>query len=123
MDNPHWRCLRYLSFAVTLGRCTVIPALKAHHNDHLTYRNLGHELPLRDVVPLNRYVHVAVTFLRARGLKTPVNALLRTAYCTWLVAWVFAALVIGHAAGVMHFDVIAAVCRVVRASVYLALSL
>lgn len=106
MRNPRWRRLRRICFAVTMGRCAVVPLLKAHHNDHVTYRNLGKEWPLRDLVPLNRHVHAAVTYLRAHGLKGPVNLILRAAYTAWITAWAVGILWFVHAVGVLRFDVL-----------------
>ena len=85
--NPHWRFVRALTFMFTLGRDTVAVWWKATDCDHLHYRNLGRELPLRDVVGLNRRTHVLVTELRRRGWSLPVNLVLRLAYLAWLLGW------------------------------------
>jgi hypothetical protein len=47
-----------------MGRDALFPWLPAHHAEHLTYKNLGHEWPIRDIVPLNRDVHKFLTWLK-----------------------------------------------------------
>lgn len=62
-----WR--RTWTMWMMLGGDALLPFLPAHHADHLHYKNLGHELPFRDILPLNRRVHLEVV--------TPVRAILR----------------------------------------------
>ena len=94
LQSPHWRFIRRVTFAITLGRDTVAVWWPATDCDHLHYRNLGHELPFRDVVGLNWRTHRLVTVLRRRGWKWLVNFVLRFGYLVWIAAWVFAGLII-----------------------------
>ncbi len=85
--NPRWRIVRTITFALTLGRDTIAIWRRADQCDHLHYRNLGHEWPLRDVVGLNHRTHALVTGLRRRGWTWFVNPLLRLAQVVWLAGW------------------------------------
>ena len=102
MANPRWRMIRRLTFALTLGRDVLFPFLKAENADHLHYKNLGHELPLLDLVPLHKSTHFVVTWLRRWGFKVPVNFVLRTAYASWIAAWIYFGLLFGQAIGAWH---------------------
>jgi len=102
MANPRWRMIRRLTFALTLGRDVLCPFLPAQNADHLSYRRLGHELPLLDLVPLHTWTHFVVTWLRRWGLKAPVNFVLRTAYAGWIATWIYLGLLIGQMVGVWH---------------------
>lgn len=63
-----WR--RGLTLWLLFGRDCILPIFPAHDADHVTYRNLTRELPLRDLVPLNRVMH--------RQIITPLRDLLRS---------------------------------------------
>jgi hypothetical protein len=54
INSDQWRkgWRRGLTMQLLLGRDAICPLLKAHHADHLHYKNLTRELPLRDLVPL-----------------------------------------------------------------------
>ncbi|MBE9178715.1 hypothetical protein IQ268_09095 [Oculatella sp. LEGE 06141] len=84
--SPSWMFRRWLCFVLLFGRDCVCPLLPAHHAEHLTYRNLGHELPMRDIVPLNRVTHAILTWLKdVFPAFRPVNAwMLRSCYGFWL---------------------------------------
>lgn len=69
INSKEWRSKRPAIMALMFGQDTICPIFKAHDCDHLTYRNLGHELPLRDCVPLHRVTH--------RQIITPLRAILR----------------------------------------------
>jgi len=85
LESRRWRVLRRLCFAISWGRDCVLPILPAQECDHLTYRRLGQELPLIDVVPLSRWTHRrVVTPLRARFGRSVVNPPLRFAFGCWL---------------------------------------
>lgn len=66
-----------LLFAWTLG--------KASHTHHLTYRNMGHELPVRDCVPLSKAAHWIIHLYPFwKVLRVPVNGILRVLALMWL---------------------------------------
>jgi hypothetical protein len=69
IKSDSWRSRRPFIMALMLGRDTILPILPAHDCDHITYKNLGYELPLRDCVPLNKITH--------RWIITPLRSLLR----------------------------------------------
>lgn len=69
---------------LSLGRDCVLPLLPAHHADHLHYRNLGHELPIRDIVPLHRKVHDVVGKIRKTPLRPLLTLYLRLSYLAWI---------------------------------------
>ena len=94
--NPYWRILRKVTFAVTLGRDAVAIWWPATDCDHLHYKNLGKELPLRDVVGLNRRTHRVVTTLRRNGWSWPVNLVLRLAYLVWMTGWISVGTAVYH---------------------------
>jgi hypothetical protein len=104
MANPHWRFVRFLTFAVTLRRDVIFPWFKATDCDHLRYRNLGREWPLLDLVPLHRLTHMAVTALRAAGLTILINLVLRGAYLGWLAVWAVLLAEILHLSGVSPWN-------------------
>jgi hypothetical protein len=99
--NPKWRFIRSLTLLPTLHRDCIIPLLRATDVDHLSYVNLGHELPLRDVVPLNRHTHIVVGALRKMGFAPLVNLALRLSYATWLCTWVYVGAVVAHQLGIV----------------------
>jgi hypothetical protein len=69
INSKSWRSKRPFIMALTLGRDSILPIFPAHDCDHLTYKNLGRELPLRDCVPLHRFTH--------RNVITPARSVLR----------------------------------------------
>jgi hypothetical protein len=75
-DRSEWirRC--------TLNRDGLIPLLKAHHTDHITYRNMGHELFLRDCVPLHSVTHWFITQLR-KILRWAIGRKLANSVVAW----------------------------------------
>lgn len=60
IKSPAWYARRRKAFRLWKGRCALFPWLKARDGHHLTYANLGHEWPLRDVLPLSRFAHRVV---------------------------------------------------------------
>ena len=102
MQNPGWRRLRRFTFALTLGRDVVVPLLRAEQLDHLSYRRLGHEIPIWDVVPVSRGTHRLVTLLRRGGLKGPVNAVLRLSFVGWYTIAAYVGLLTLEALRVVH---------------------
>jgi hypothetical protein len=86
MESTSWRLRRFAAFALTWGRDAVCPLLPAQDAAHLTYRHLGSELPIRDIVPLNRAIHRIVDDLRANRQFAPVvNAYVRLSFLAWMV--------------------------------------
>jgi hypothetical protein len=88
-------------------RCD-LPLLKAHHADHLHYKNLTHELPLRDLVPLNKTMHLRIV--------TPLRSLLRfilgRGLGNALLAWIFRAFVLGWWG--LAIGLIARICQAIK---------
>jgi hypothetical protein len=82
--SPRWKLARWLCMNPLLGRDCVLPVLRAHHCHHLHYRNLGHELPIRDIVPLHRITHDVVHVAGRIFGRRAINGLLRFCYCFWL---------------------------------------
>lgn len=82
--NRLWRTRRALAFAITFGRDVLFPRLPSQQVDHIGYRNLGGELPIRDIVPLHHTTHQVVTALRNRGKRALVDTVLRVAGLVWL---------------------------------------
>jgi hypothetical protein len=84
--NRIWQTRRAAALALTFGRDVLFPWLRAQEVDHVSYRCLGSELPIRDIVPLHHTTHALVTRLRERGHRKAVNAVLRGAAILWVVA-------------------------------------
>lgn len=81
----------------TGNRCALFPWLTATDAHHLTYKNLGNEMYVRDCVPLSRYAHnlihnsmLSVLLWQGKGkkgtapLRTPFNYILRA--CTIVIS-------------------------------------
>ncbi len=79
-----------LCLFLSLGRDCVFPLLPAHHADHLHYRNLGHELPLHDIVPLHWKMHDVVGAVRKTPLRPLLTLYLRQSYLVWIGVEVYA---------------------------------
>ena len=62
INSPKWKLKSSNCRKRTYDRCALLPWLRAHHAHHLTYRNLTNEMIIRDIVPLNRYVHRVIHF-------------------------------------------------------------
>lgn len=83
-NSKEWRKYGKAQHALWLGRDALIPLLKAHDIEHLTYANLGREWFIRDTIPLNRVHH--------RRFVTPLRALTkggkrRVTQAQRLMAW------------------------------------
>lgn len=87
MGSAGWRRRRRTCLAFTFDRDCVFPWWPATDVDHLYYKNLGHEIPIRDIVPLNHRTHCAVTLLRRRFGRRSVNALLQLACGMWMAGY------------------------------------
>lgn len=57
INSPEWHRKSKAFQRVMFNRCAVFPFLKSHDAHHMTYRNLKHEIFLRDCVPLSKFVH------------------------------------------------------------------
>ncbi len=68
----------------------MFPLLPAHHAGHLHYRHLGHELPIRDIVPLHRNIHDIVGRIRKTSLRPLLTMYLRLSYLVWIGVEVYA---------------------------------
>ncbi len=66
---------RQIALNLLFGRDPIIPLLKAHDVEHLSYKRVdfpncrGHEIPFLDLMPLNRFMH--------RQAITPLKDFLR----------------------------------------------
>ncbi|WP_088889815.1 hypothetical protein [Leptolyngbya ohadii] len=66
---------RKIALNLLFGRDPIIPLLKAHDVEHLSYRRIdfencvGYEIPFLDLMPLNRFMH--------RQVVTPLKDVLR----------------------------------------------
>lgn len=84
-----WR--RKATLALLGGRCILCPILRATDCDHLTYRNLKQELPIRDLVPLSSPAHRLVTMVRSLA-----RAVLGRQLGNGLVAWSLRGILFGE---------------------------
>jgi hypothetical protein len=93
INSDQWRkgWRRGLTMQLLLGRDAICPLLKAHHADHLHYKNLTCELPLRDLVPLNKTIHLRII----TPLRSFLRAILGRSLGNALLAWILRAFVIG----------------------------
>ena len=89
--SPSWVARSQFCIFLLCGRDCLFPLLPATHADHITYRNLGYELPMRDIVPLNRNTHQFITWLRAllkgwfgRQGQSVLAWIMRSSYAFWL---------------------------------------
>lgn len=94
IQSKQWRSKCKFIKSVTCGRDAIFPFLKASHVHHLTYRNLEHELFLRDVIPLHPITHSLIHGICRLGvrrhdiipIRTALNWLiLRPLACLWLL--------------------------------------
>lgn len=97
MRSPKWRKKSDFAKWLTRRRCVVFPWLRATNSHHLTYRNLEHELPVRDIVPLSELAHwiFGSWLFRKTLLRVPTNYLLRLLMLGWLgggAGWVVLAI-------------------------------
>ena len=83
MNSDAWRRRSRFFRNVMLNRDCVFPFLKSQDAHHMTYRNLKHEIFLRDVVPLNKKFHLGVLhpFMRLYHRKHDIRQL------SFLVNW------------------------------------
>lgn len=90
-----WR--RKSTMYLVCGLDTIFPFLPAHHADHITYTNLTKELPLRDLVPLNKTVHLRMVTPTRDRLRKIFGRKLGNALMAWFLRgcvlwWWFVAL-------------------------------
>jgi hypothetical protein len=93
INSDQWRkgWRRGLTMRLLFGRDAICPLLKAHHADHLHYKNLTHELPLRDLVPLNKTMHLRIV----TPLRSCLRFILGRSLGNALLAWILRAFVLG----------------------------
>jgi hypothetical protein len=69
---------RKIALHLLFGQDVVLPVLKAHDVEHLSYRRIdfkrckGYEIPVLDLLPLNRVTH--------RQIITPLKKILRSCF-------------------------------------------
>mgnify|MGYP001791186419 CR=1 FL=1 len=88
IQSKKWREKSNKCLVSTKKHCVLFPWLKARHSHHLTYRNLGDEKLIRDIVPLSKTAHSIIHWYilwgngrRKRYMLRPyVNCYLR--FCT-----------------------------------------
>lgn len=100
--SPEWYKKSAGAIAKTGKRCVMFPWLTATDAHHLTYRNLGSEIYIRDIIPLSRCAHDLIhnsvlSLLVWQGggkkgtapLRVPFNYILRVlaiALTLWTIA-------------------------------------
>lgn len=57
LASPEWHRKASKIQRIMFKRCAVLPFLKSSDTHHMTYRNLEHEMFLRDCVPLSKFIH------------------------------------------------------------------
>lgn len=67
-----------------LGRCCVCPLLPGGDAARITYKNLCHELPLRDIVPMNRFFHRIFDSKPLKPFRPVLNWVVRGLYLFWI---------------------------------------
>lgn len=95
INSDKWKQKSRVFRGVMLNRCSVFPFLISNDAHHMTYRNLEHEIFLRDVVPLSKGVHSLVHKVARLGFLKHDNhfirfilnwVLLRPSCLFWLVS-------------------------------------
>ena len=82
--HPAWVFRSKLCKVLLLGRCCICPLLPGGDAAHLTYHNLCHELPLRDIVPMNRFFHRIFDSKLIKPLRPILNWIVRGLYVFWI---------------------------------------
>lgn len=82
----HWTWVfrSKLCKVLLLGRCCICPLLPGGDAAHLTYKNIEHELPLRDIVPMNRFFHRIFDSQLLKPFRPVLNWLVRGLYLFWI---------------------------------------
>lgn len=62
--SDKWRNTSRFCRRVWCDRDCIFPLFPSHETDHISYKNMGHEWPIRDVLPLSRTNHQIITYLR-----------------------------------------------------------
>ena len=83
--SQKWRSKLPKFHAWLMHRDCLCPLVKANDIHHLTYRNLGSESIVLDVVPLNKCTHWFADRLR---WFMPFNMLLRVSCLFWLLVFI-----------------------------------
>lgn len=90
--SPEWRVKSKACIMKTKNRCVLLPFMLARHTHHLTYKNLGKEMFIRDIVPLSKVAHKLVHFdiFWKTPLRPLVNLYLRfICLIVWFYSLVF----------------------------------
>ncbi len=99
LNSAEWHRKSRFFQGVMQNRDCVFPFLKTQDAHHMTYRNLKHEVFLRDVVPLNKTFHLKILhpFMRLWHRKHDlpflrfwVNWLLLRPSCAFWFVWLTA---------------------------------
>lgn len=79
INSPEWKQKSKRIQKMTKNRCVVFPWLRSNHTHHLTYRNLKHEIAIRDCVPVSRFAHkiLHIKIFWKSPLRKPINYILR----------------------------------------------
>lgn len=87
INSPKWKEKSKSCQQLTNNHCVVFFWLKSKNTHHLTYKNLGNEIPVRDLVPLSLiahwFVHLAIFW------KTPLRKLTNIFLRLLMIIWVF----------------------------------
>lgn len=90
--SQKWRSKSSKCQAMTGKRCVLFPWLRSRHAHHLTYKNLEHEIPVRDIVPLSKaahwIVHLPILWRfcnKVSPVRVLVNLVLRSLFVFWIV--------------------------------------
>ena len=60
IQGQEWKKTSNFVIWLTGGYCVLHPWKKASHTHHMTYKNMKHELPIRDCVPLSKNAHAFI---------------------------------------------------------------
>ena len=79
INSTEWKQKSRNIQKMTKNRCIVFPWLRSNHTHHLTYRNLKHEIAIRDCVPVSKFAHkiLHLKLFWKTPLRTPINYVLR----------------------------------------------
>lgn len=88
IKSPAWYKKSLAVKKLSGNRCVLFPWLTAKDAHHMTYRNLGRELPVIDLVPLSHQAHKLVhnpLFWDTLLIRMVVNYLLRILYIVKII--------------------------------------
>lgn len=91
INSEKWREKSKSCLAETGKVCCFFPFLTARHSHHMTYTNLKHEIPIRDIVPVSKFAHWIIHWpilWDLRPIRALVNCYLRFNFI-WLSLLIF----------------------------------